>query len=47
MGDAARRKRSHQALLKENCVFCGGAKAATTIEHCPARMMFRGKQATE
>jgi hypothetical protein len=46
MAEAARRKRSHQALLKEKpfCVFCGGVKVATTIEHCPPRMMFRGKQ---
>jgi hypothetical protein len=35
-----------QALLKKwrFCVFCGGTETATTIEHCPPRMMFRGKQ---
>jgi hypothetical protein len=46
MGEAARRKRSHKALLKEKpfCVLCGGVKAATRIEHCPPIMMFRGRQ---
>ena len=46
MGEAARRRRSHQALLKEIafCVLCGGVKAANTIEHCPPIMMFRGRQ---
>jgi hypothetical protein len=46
MGEASQRKKSKQALLKEwpFCVFCGGTEPATTIEHCPPRMMFRGKQ---
>jgi hypothetical protein len=46
MGEASRRRRSNQALLRDSpfCIFCGGTEAATTIEHCPPRMMFRGKQ---
>src|SRR4029453_5891624 len=40
------REKSKRALLREMpfCIFCGGAEPATTIEHCPPRMMFRGKQ---
>jgi hypothetical protein len=46
MGEASQRRKSKRALLKGNpfCIFCGGTEPATTIEHCPPRMMFRGKQ---
>jgi hypothetical protein len=46
MGEAFQRRKSKQALLRDNplCTFCGGTEPATTIEHCPPRMMFRGKQ---
>ena len=46
MGGATQRRKSKQALLRDNpfCIFCGGTKRATTIEHCPPRIMFRGKQ---
>src|SRR5262249_61418480 len=46
MGEASQRRKSKQVLLKESpfCIFCGGNESATTIEHCPPRMMFRGKQ---
>ena len=26
------------------CIFCGGSKLTTTIEHCPPRALFRDKQ---
>jgi len=46
MGEASQRRKSKRALLKDNpfCIFCGGTEPATTTEHCPPRMMFRGKQ---
>lgn len=40
MGQASRKL---DALRGGPCVFCGGAREATTIEHCPPRVMFRGK----
>jgi hypothetical protein len=45
MGEASQRRKSKRALLKGNpfCIFCGGTEPAT-IEHCPPRMMSRGKQ---
>jgi hypothetical protein len=46
MGEASQKRKSNEALLKDNpfCIFCGGTELATTIEHCPPRMMFRGKR---
>ena len=42
MGSATRRRK---LFLKENplCAFCGGAEAATTIEHCPPKALFKNK----
>lgn len=40
MGQARRRQ---EALRGGPCVFCGGERAATTVEHCPPKVMFRGK----
>jgi hypothetical protein len=46
MAEASQKRKSNEALLKHNpfCIFCGGTEPATTIEHCPPRMMFRGKR---
>ena len=45
MGQAKQKERSQAALLAANpfCVYCGGANPATTIDHLPPRIMFRGK----
>jgi len=45
MGEANRKNRAHAALLAKQpwCVYCGGEVPATTIDHMPPRMMFRGK----
>lgn len=45
MGEKKRRSESHAALLRRHpyCIFCGGEKRATTIEHTPPRIMFRRK----
>jgi hypothetical protein len=45
VGQASRRKQNHAALLAANpfCIYCGGARPATTIDHMPPRIMFRGK----
>lgn len=42
MGEGRARKRSHEALLRENpyCIYCGGLTPATTVEHMPPRIMF-------
>jgi hypothetical protein len=46
LGEAKRKARSHRDLLEAHpfCIFCGGTSLATTIEHTPPRVMFRGKQ---
>lgn len=40
MGQAKQRL---EQLRGGPCVFCGGERIATTIEHCPPKVMFRGK----
>jgi hypothetical protein len=39
------KRRAHAALLQRQpwCIYCGGTAPATTIDHMPPRMMFRGK----
>lgn len=46
MGEAKRRRRAHQKVFEKcpNCIYCGGENPATTVEHMPPRMMFRGKE---
>lgn len=42
------RIRKQQFFAKHpNCIFCGGADPATTIEHCPPRSMFNDRIAPE
>ena len=45
MGESRKRKRGHAAILAANpfCIYCGGTERATTIDHMPPRIMFRGK----
>src|SRR3954453_20201611 len=45
MGDARRKRQSQTALLAANphCIYCGGEKPATTVDHMPPRILFRGK----
>jgi hypothetical protein len=45
MGEAKQRSRSRAALLAEHprCIYCGGVRQATTIDHMPPRIMFRSK----
>jgi hypothetical protein len=45
MRRAQQRKQGRAALLAANpfCVYCGGTRRATTVDHMPPRMMFRGK----
>jgi hypothetical protein len=44
MGDATRKRKQLQALLLTHpwCVYCGAP--ATTIDHCPPRCFFEGRQ---
>jgi hypothetical protein len=41
---AATRHRKAFLLVHRICAFCGGNTPATTIEHCPPRVMFQNKQ---
>jgi hypothetical protein len=43
------RKSKVQRFIKAHpkCIFCGGAKDATTIEHCPPRALFQSRIAPE
>jgi hypothetical protein len=45
MGQAKQKVLSQAALLEANpfCIYCGGRNPATTIDHLPPRIMFRGK----
>lgn len=43
MGSSKRKRESFLAKHKF-CAFCGGGKTATSIEHCPPRAMFQGRQ---
>jgi hypothetical protein len=45
MGEATRKNRSKAAILTASpwCIYCGGIEQATTVDHMPPRMMFRGK----
>lgn len=46
MGEARRKRETHEAILKRfpYCIYCGGQQPATSIEHMPPIMMFKGKQ---
>ena len=43
MGEKKNRRETF-LLAHPVCVFCGGGAKATTIEHCPPRSMFQGRQ---
>jgi len=45
VGEAQAKKLSHKQLLQRfsYCVYCGGVEQATSVDHMPPRMMFRGK----
>jgi hypothetical protein len=45
MGQARQRSRTQAALLAAHpdCIYCGGVRKATTIDHMPPRIMFRRK----
>src|SRR5436305_316041 len=45
VGEAKARKLSHKEILQTYpyCIYCGGLEPATTIDHMPPRIMFRGK----
>jgi hypothetical protein len=45
MEQARQRRRRQAALLAEHphCIYCGGVRKATTIDHMPPRIMFRSK----
>jgi hypothetical protein len=46
LSESNARKRAHSKLLAKYpwCIYCAGKAPATTIEHMPPAMMFRGKQ---
>ncbi|OYX48063.1 MAG: hypothetical protein B7Y90_11565 [Alphaproteobacteria bacterium 32-64-14] len=46
MGEAKRKRDRHSEILRADpfCVFCGGRRAATTIDHQPPKIFFRGKR---
>ncbi|MDM0025921.1 hypothetical protein [Variovorax saccharolyticus] len=39
----AKARRAALFAASPTCIFCGGSVAATTIEHCPPRSLFRDK----
>ncbi len=46
MGEAKANKRARRDLLAKQpwCIYCAGEARATTVEHMPPAIMFRGKQ---
>jgi hypothetical protein len=46
MSDTSAKKRAHYAVFEAcpDCIYCGGAVPATTIDHVPPRIIFRGRQ---
>lgn len=46
MGESKLKKRAHAAILEEFpwCIYCGGMKPATTVEHMPPIQMFQLRQ---
>jgi hypothetical protein len=42
MGEAKRKRRAHETVLRNCpvCIYCGGVKPATTVEHMPPAVMF-------
>jgi hypothetical protein len=40
----SRKRKDAFFIAHPNCIFCGGAEKATTIEHCPPRAMFQFRQ---
>jgi hypothetical protein len=49
MGEGKRKGKLRQRILHTCpfCIYCGGTVAATTIDHMPPRIMFKGKQRPE
>jgi hypothetical protein len=49
VGEARKRRETQEALLQRYpfCIYCGGQNPATSIEHMPPIMMFKGKQRPE
>lgn len=45
MGEAKRKSERRADLLERHrfCCFCGGGRAATTVDHAPARICFKAK----
>lgn len=45
VGEARIKRLTHAQILERNpkCIYCGGKHKATSIEHMPPRVMFRGK----
>lgn len=39
----SKKKKDEFRAKHPNCIFCGGNVAATTVEHCPPRAMFRDR----
>lgn len=46
MGEARRKRETHEERLKRfpYCIYCGGQNPATSIDHMPPIMMFKGRQ---
>jgi hypothetical protein len=46
MGQAKQKKLADESFISKNpsCVFCGGERSATTVDHVPPIIMFAGRQ---